>query len=751
MLRLAAFCLAIAALALFPTLPDWRWPAGAALCLFPAVRLLRSRWREAALCLACVALGLAWGGWRAELRLAQRLPVALENRLLDAVVTVRDLPSRGEFGTRLLLDVEPAEPGAFAPLRVQASDYGRQDWPPGSRWRVELKLRRAHATANRHGFDGEAWMWSEGIDGSASLRKGRAPLPPARDAAAWLDRARAALLARINDRLPDSPQRALLAALTVGAQRELGADDWALFAATGTTHLVSISGLHITLLAGLAAALARRACRYYPPSRLPPRLVVAGVALATALVYSALAGFSVPTQRTLYMLATLALMLCLRRPHRPFELWWVALAVVLVLDPFSVLAPGLWLSFGLVGALLWALAPRLQPPAILHGAVLAQWVAGVASLAPLLLWFGRFPLVSPLANAVAIPLVAMLITPLALAGLADPSGLLLHGAAWLARALFWLLQWLAQAPQWQAPAYPAALLGAALLGTALCLLPRGSGLGTGGLLLMLPLGLYRPPALAPGEAVVDVIDVGQGLALLVRTTHHALLFDTGPAPAARTVLAQLAGEGVSTLDALLLSHHDADHDAGAPALLAVLPVAHLLAGQPQQEAALLQRRVAPCVAGQSWAWDGVRFDVLAPQPGAVFAEDNAASCVLRVATRRRALLVSGDLPMAGEEALVARYGAALRADVLVLGHHGSKTSTSDAWLAASAAQHAIASAGYLNRYHHPHPSVLARLQRHGVTLWRTDSQGGVRVRLGADVVLSAWRSEAPRHWRWQAR
>nr|WP_294867584.1 DNA internalization-related competence protein ComEC/Rec2 [uncultured Pseudogulbenkiania sp.] len=749
MLPIAAFCAGITLCAFLPELPDarWLWPAlaGAAVLAWR----LDGRRRQAALWLVCALAGLGYAGWRAELRLAEALAPSWEGRPVEFVAVVRGLPDPGDYGVRLNAEVEQVlTSGARLPSRVQLSDFRGGDWPAGSRWRLTARFKARHGTANPFGFDGEAWMWSEGLLASGSIGKGAQRLEDAQDALARIDRLRAAVQARIQQVLGDTREAALIGALTVGAQQAIARAEWQRFARTGLTHLVSISGLHITMVAGLAAALAAGWLRLRPTLRVPPRLVIAAVTVLAALAYALLAGFSVPTQRTLFMLAGAACLLASRRAYTPFQVWWLALAVVLLIDPFAVLAPGLWLSFGLVAALMAATLARRRPPGKLRAALAGQWAALVMSLLPLALFFGSLPLVSPLANAVAIPYISALLTPLALLAVALPFDALLHLAASLAEGFFYGVDRLALLPSWSLPGLPWPLLALGAVGSLWLIAPRGVPLRGFGALLLAPALLYSPPRPAQGTLRVQVFDVGQGLSVLLQTARHDLLYDTGPGQAERVLLPQLAGLGVRRLDALMLSHHDSDHDGAAAGLLAAVPVTRVWAGQPASLAGLRDDAV-PCAPGQSWAWDGIRFDVLWP-PAGLAGEDNAHSCVLRVATPTRAVLLTGDIGWREEEALAARYGRALASDVLLAPHHGSRGASGEALLQAAAPHWGVFSAGYRNRYRHPHPQTLARYRAQGAEVLRTDQLGALQIDLGETLAVGAFRRQAPRYWRVRA-
>ncbi len=739
-----AWVAGIVACAFLPSLLDPRWLAAAAgLAAASSLRFRSRPWaRHASMLVLCLLMGLGYAALRAQWRLEQALPPAWWQKPVEMVATVRGLPDPGEYGVRLVLEVERTlTPGVALPERVQLHDYQRRDWPPGSRWQLGARFKPRRGSANAFGFDAERWLWSEGLLASGSAGKARQRLQDRGDLMAWVDRWRGGQVARIERVLGAGRESALVAALTVGAQQRVAREDWQLFAATGLTHIVSVSGLHITMLAGLAAWVCAQLVRRIPGLR-APRVATAMLALAAAALYSLLAGFTVPTQRTLFMLAVGSACLLWRRQLSPFQAWWLALAAVLLLDPFSALTPGLWLSFGLVAALMFSSLARRQPAAGWRAAAAGQWAAGIASLVPLAAMFGGFPLLSPLANALAIPYVSVLLTPLSLLAVALPWDGGLQLAAWLVRGFYWLVEALARGPAWHVAGTPWPLLALAAAGSVWLIAPRAVPGKTLAGLLLLPMLVYRPPGPGWGAARATVLDVGQGLSVLVQTESHALLFDTGAGEAGRVVLPQLRGLGVDRLDALLLSHHDSDHDGAAAGVRAALPVARVLAGQPQSMSG-----ATVCAQGQGWDWDGVRFDMLGPPPGWVADEDNARSCVMRVATARQALLLSGDAPARLEEALAAQAGVKLASSVLVAGHHGSRTASSEAWLRAAGPRVAVISAGHLNRYRHPHPSVLERLRQKGAAVLRTDLDGALTLEMGETLAWRCLRREQPRYWR----
>ncbi|MCA1977911.1 MAG: DNA internalization-related competence protein ComEC/Rec2, partial [Thiobacillus sp.] len=481
--------------------------------------------------------------------------------------------------------------------------------------------------------------------------------------------------------------------------------------------------------------------------------LVAAVLAATA--YALLAGFQVPAQRTLFMLLALAAAYWGRREARPFTALVWALFAVLLIDPWAVISAGFWLSFGAMAAILWVSFGRVGMPGRLAGWIAVQGAVTLALAPALLLLFQQVSLISPLANAIAIPLVSGLVTPLALLGVIVPQ--LWQAAAWLLAHLGSLLAWMSALP-WATSARPAPdgwALALALVGTVWILLPRGFPLRALGALLWLPLLFPARASLAPGDFVADVIDVGQGTSVLIRTARHALLYDTGPAFAnsdagERTVVPHLRATGVGELDGLIVSHDDNDHSGGLASVLRDVPTGWLLHGLPAASP-LLASAPAPrrCVRGQRWEWEGVRFEILNPPPAAWREggrRDNDFSCVLRVSRGARSLLVTGDAERRGELELL-ESDAPLAATVLVAGHHGSRTSSLAEFVARVRPQQVVFTVGYRNRFGHPHPQVAARFREAGGRILRSDRDGLIRFRFGeAGVEATQYRSTQRRYW-----
>lgn len=757
-------------------LPSGWW----ALCGVPLLALAfgaRPRLAAAAWLLLAFALGFGWAAGRAQWRLQDALPPAWEGRDIELIGVIAELPQPTDWGSRLVLQVEQVlTPQAQVPQRLllnlqgeergEALSASRLAVHAGERWRFTVRLKRPHGGANPQGFDAEAWLFEHNLRATGNIRARTAHRLQTMvwQPALLVERLRDDLRLKLEQALGQRPYGGTVIALAIGDQGGIPQAHWDLFARTGITHLVSISGLHVTLFAGLFAALVQALWRCAPwlLLRLAAPRAAAAAGFVGALGYALLAGFAVPAQRTVYMLAVVALALWTGRAGRPGAVLAWALAVVLLLDPWAVTAPGFWLSFGAVAFLMVSGARWLGQP---HGWVswlAAQVAVTLGSLPMLLAWFGQVSLVSPLANAWAIPWVSFVVTPLALA--ATVPGL--HGVARAADTLLdWGLQpvvWLAGWPDatWQqhAPALWTVLL--ATLGMLWLVLPRGLPGRWIGLLTLLPLLLLRPARPPTGEIWLTVHDVGQGLAVLVQTSQHALLYDSGPRysrdanAGQRVVVPALRAAGQLELDTLLISHDDSDHSGGTSAVLAAIPTQHVLTSlRPDHPLLRGVPRVA-CAAGQHWTWDGVRFDVLHPAPADYAGQhkDNAMSCVLRVSGRHGAALLTGDIEQREEAAVLQRLdGEPLPTSVVFASHHGSRFASGLHWVQATRPQWVVYSAGYRNRFGHPHPEVLARYSEAGAATLRTDEHGALQIRLtAAGVQVEKYREVRRRYWMWRA-
>ena len=761
------------------TLLAWRARPGAARAL---------GWVLAA---ALAAFGTT--GWRATMMLAERLTPALEGRDVLLTGTVSRMPQKSEAGWRFRFDVQQAQlDGAPVPVppRLQLAWYGSAstadeadaarpllaELRAGDRWQFTARLKAPHGNLNPHGFDYELWLWEQGVGATGYVRSGPRDVPPRRlTEGGWsIERWRQSVRDRILGDAGDAESRrfaGIVAALVTGDQNVIERADWDVFRATGVAHLMSISGLHITMFAWLAAACIgwawRRSARLGLPARwdpcqrlpAPAAALIGGVLLATG--YALFSGWGVPAQRTVLMLATFALLKLMGLRWPWWLSWLLACAVVLAFDPWALTQAGFWLSFVAVGVLFAtdpgaARADQTSAGGRFVRMFREQWVVTLA-LTPLsLILFGQASVVGLLSNLLAIPWVTLVVTPLSLLGVLWAP--LWQAAAWALWPLAWVLQWLATWP-WASvsmAAAPWALGAAALAGGVLLALRWPWQWRLAGAPLLLPLLLWQAPRPAPGQFELLAADVGQGNAVIVRTARHTLVYDAGPrysleSDAGHRVLVPLLRALGERVDMLVLSHRDSDHTGGARAVLAMHRGATLLSSIEEEHELQGARTAMRCQAGQRWTWDGVDFSVLHPLPAdyAAPAKPNALSCVLRVQAGDASALLAGDIEAPQEQVLLAR-GPDLAADVLLVPHHGSRTSSSPAFVQAVRPRWALVQAGYRNRFGHPVAEVMARYPSVGAQVVDSPHCGAMHWHTARPDVVQCERQDAARYWHHQS-
>ena len=788
--------------------------------------LVRRSWPGLLLAFALSAgLGFGLTGVRACSFANTALNPALEGQDIDVTGQVVTMPQFGEDGVRFRFAVTSARMkgeqvtlppqiylGWYAGFGVRPTkpvvmdgdpeppefslELQRQPQPlrAGEHWQMTVRLKAPHGNSNPHGFDYELWLWEQGIQATGYVRTGKSDAPPKKLAQTWgkpVERARQYVREAIFTRVDNRQLAGVLAALVVGDQNAIERADWDVFRATGVAHLMSISGLHITMFAwaasGLIGWLWRRSASLSPAlcHALPASSAGALGGLLLAALYALFSGWGVPAQRTIWMLACVVLLKISGRQWPWPMVWLLAMAVVVAVDPWALMQAGFWLSFVAVGVLFASGSSEgnavKKEGAINTGAndaridwteginkgekrpetgslsismtrfgvhlmktLREQWVITLA-LTPLsLLLFNQVSLVGLLANAVAIPWVTLVVTPLAMLGtLWSP---VWDAAAQAVNVLTLLLQWLASfswasvtmaaAPLWCAVA---GVLGGALLVMRLSWHWRALGVP-----LLMPVLLWQPLRPELGQFEILGADIGQGNALIVRTSGHGMVYDTGPkfsreSDAGNRVLVPLLRALGEKIDLLMLSHRDQDHIGGAPAVLAMQPHARLVSSIEESHELQALRKSERCVAGQAWRWDGVDFEVLHPLASDYdsTAKSNAMSCVLRISNGVKTALLAGDLEAAQELRLVANLelNPKLKADFLLMPHHGSKTSSTGPFLDAVQPQFALAQAGYRNRFNHPVESVLQRYADRqirvikspvcGAATWRSQQSGEV--------------------------
>jgi len=774
------FLIGTAAVQQLASLPDMVWSVSLLFALLILAGFLRGRGLLPLLLLS-VGIGFFWASIIAQHMLAGALPVELEGQDVVVEGLVASLPE--QKGRRLRFVFAPdslrwQDEAQAVPGKLLLSWYPRKGHKipalrVGERWRLQLRLKRPHGFSNPGGFDYEAWLFQQGIRAKGYVRyskKGAKPtdalrvnqrLAPA-GSAYWIDQVRESLRTNILASLKDHPLRGIVLALAIGDRQFISPAQWRVLRRTGTNHLVAISGLHVGLVAGFAFFLLRRLWRLSARAvtRWPANKAGALGALLAAMVYAALAGFSVPTQRALIMVAVVMLAVIVQRQTRPSSLLALALLLVLIIDPLAVMAAGFWLSFGAVTVILYGMSGRLAMKSLWWQWGRVQWLVAVGLFPALLLLFQQASLVAPLANLLAVPWVSLVTVPLTLLGsialgFSDTLGDGLLGLSSLSlEGLWWWLDELAQWPQaaWRQMAPRLWTLPVAVIGIVWLLAPRGVPTRWVGAVGLLPLLFISPTLIPAGQAKFTLLDVGQGLSAVVQTRNHVLVFDAGPRFSSgfntgeAVVAPYLRSRGLRQIDTLLVSHGDNDHIGGVAGLRADMPVQRLLSSVPQDIDG-----AEPCQAGQYWQWDGVAFAMLNPgeETPAGGRSNNNRSCVLHVQAGSQSVLLSGDIEKAAEGELVKVFGQRLASDVLVVPHHGSRTSSSPVFLTAVAPKLALFPVGYRNRYGFPKPQIIQRYVARGVRLFDTAHNGAIELPLGGagglDTVLTH-RQQAARYW-----
>lgn len=779
------YALSLVTIGCLPRLPTF---STLALFIFGLASILIWRPRFLPL-LAAAALGACWALWSNQQALEGRLPAEAHGGdfpLRLEVVSLPDARPLSEGGRRQVVRftarVLAAEEGAgmASPTPGQLLDlswYGpdREQLArlaAGSRWHMTVRLRRPRGSVNPHGFDYEGWLLQRGIYATGYVRP-RDSVPLWLGEGRNLSSLREGLRKRIQQQTALRPE--LAAALLLGDRSDLREADRKLLRETGTAHLLAISGLHVGMVAGFFFLIGGFCARIAGLALgRTPAWLASFSALTGAAVYTALAGAPLSAQRALVMTCVLLLAWQWRRRLSPGLGYALALALVLTLQPLAFLNPGFWLSFVAVGALLLRFSGRMEPGEgastggrlwrWLAGMLRAQWAIVIALALPSLLFFSGLSASGFFLNLIAIPWMGLAILPCLLAGsllqTTAPGGWLLGFADW---QLEWLMGFLAHSqqwlPGWQSLGAPRGAAGLALvaIGVFLLLLPRGlPGRNLGWLLILPLLSPLLPQAPREPELRVTVLDVGQGLAVAVRTPQARLLYDTGPASpggwnaGSQIVAPYLLGEGVRSLDAVVVSHGHMDHRGGLPALAETLPVGRLLAPGvlAEQLGGNLALPSEPCRAGHEETLGDLHLHWLWPPAGALSGRENDHSCVLLARWQGVHILFTGDISRRQELELQRRYPDLPPVDLLIAPHHGSRTSSSPALLAWAQPRRVVFSAGYRHHFGHPHREVVERYRVAGIELFDTAGNGALSFawRAHAEVPEVSRSREAPRFW-----
>jgi len=708
-------------------------------------------------------LGFCWALFRVGSEIGHSLDLDIESRDVLLTGSVISLPEINDDQVRFLIDVNEITDGQrrhYASPGIVRLSWYRTDITPatGEIWQFRAKLKRPHGFMNPGGFDYETWMFRQGIKATGYVKSDTFNQRLEVSKAYFIQRLRYNLSQKLKQSL-DKPLLGLVLALSLGERSQLDSNQWRILTRTGTNHLIAISGLHLGLIAGFIYFLVQFVWRqfYFATQRIPAPIIASIVAFVGAFFYAALAGFALPAQRALIMIAVFLVSLFSARQLLIVNVVCIAMILVLILDPFAIIAADFWLSFMAVIFILYITRFRISKHNRLSRCIRLQCFLSIALIPMLIFWFKQIPLYSILANLVAIPVIGFLIVPLSLLAM-----ILLFPFPTLSQTVYRLidaisgihwsyLEFLSQQHNAIIPiAAPNLLsLSLAITGIFILLMPRGMPGRWIGLLWLLPLLFPNAPRLNAGEFEFNQLDVGQGMAVLIQTKQHTLIYDTGARYSERfnigdaVLIPYLKEKGIKQISMLMISHGDNDHIGGAKAIIDNFKIDRVLSSVPAQ---LPMESAEKCHAGQHWTWDGVEFEILHPHMESTFSGNNA-SCVLKVSSTQGSVLLTGDIEREAEESLLKNASERLKADILLVPHHGSRTSSTPDFITAVAPKVAFISAGYRNRFGFPKQDIMSRYETHGVGMRVSNKTGELSVifRKGG-FEIDEFRSKNRRFW-----
>lgn len=732
-----AFLCGICATQWVPVLPAMPW-AVALLMTGIAGVAISSRSCNSILKLFCIFLiGFAYMCGHVDWHKAKQLPKYLDNQKIVLSGTVINMPEAAKFVLKIHKTEHWPNPGN---VQVHWENVS-QKLKPGTEWQLFVKLKSPRNFANPGSFDTEKLFFQQRLVATGYvINSPFNQLIKTKPYAEIINQIRYYILNYMSSNLSEKSFIGIIVALVLGTKVLLPSEQWQVLQDTGTAHLMAISGMHIGLIASLMFLGLRLAWRFAPAAwlNIPAPWLAAWGALSMSIVYALLAGFSVSTQRALIMIIVFLSGIILRRKVSAWQKYNLALLLVLLWDPFVVLSVGFWLSFLAVGSLLYVFTGKKS-----QRWFQSQLVITVSLLPVSLLFFGKTALVAPLANFIAIPWVTFLVVPLSLLGTLcllinnNLSLSLLKLAEYNFAHLWPFLEWCSKFAvfNWQPPGnYFWLRIACAAVGVIWLFVPKGLPGRWWAILAFLPLFIFPLNVIPHGQADFTLLDVGQGLAAVVRTQNHVLVYDTGARLnknfdlGSKVVVPYLHSLGLHSVDKLLISHADNDHIGGAESILAQTKVSEIIISDTNYLAAYNPQR---CMAGQHWEWDGVKFIVLHPSVDLVTRKRNDYSCVLMVQAGKHKLLLTGDIETKSEKILLANYGEYLKADILLVPHHGSKTSSSLAFIEQVKPGYALIPVGYKNQYGHPKPQILQRYQDLNIPVLRTELDGAISFKLGS--------------------
>lgn len=719
--------------------------------------------------IACALLGFTLLSWHANQHLLHALPSDLESQKITVLGTISSVvENHKKPNTKFNFNISKIYNNSAEwqlPATVQLSwQTAAKTLQPGDIWKLCVKLKRPRNYANPGSFDTERYFFQQRVVGlgyvvpdinNQKIHSSVLLYP--------INYLRQELAKFLNSNLKSERFQPILLSLLLGMRANISKEYYEVLQSTGTAHLLAISGLHLSVLAAMVFMSLRFMWRWMPKQFVvfsAPSLA-ASSALIVCSIYALLAGFSVATQRAIIMLSIFFIGIIFKRKIAAWHAYYLAILLVIIWDPLAILTFGFWFSFLATGLLLYALQQSKhvkQPWYKLYHWLQPQLVLTLGLLPCSVLFFAKVSSVGPIANLIAVPWVSLTVLPLGLLAiliipLMPQLSVMLLKLANLSLTYLWvILQKLASVPMymWTLPdKHMPLIIVCSVVGILWLFAPRGVPGRWLGILGLAPLFFVGSVTIPYGHAEFTLLDVGQGLATVIRTQKHVLIYDTGAKISAdfdlgsRVVAPYLSNVGAKTIDMIMISHGDNDHAGGAAGILSKFTVHDILASEELD----LGQSIRPCIAGQTWEWDGVRFTVLHPEENAYYRKRNDRSCVLMVQAGKHKALLTGDIEKSSEYKLINNYGQHLQADVMLVPHHGSKTSSSIEFLQIVQPKYALIPVGYKNQYGHPKAEVLQRYQEQDIKILRTEEHGAISMTLGGEELQPhSYRQEQRRFW-----
>ncbi len=718
----------------------------------------------------CSAIcGFLWAFFHANIILASELDREIEGETVVITGKVISLPEIMDSGIRFEFQV--SEMKSQTGLSLASPGKVRLGWyrhnvlvQPGEYWRLHVRLKQPYGFNNPGGFDYEGWLFQHRIRATGYVRN-KEQNDRLYSASYFSVNYQRHLLRNLINRthIADS-EKSFLSALALGDRSKISAKQWRILTQTGTSHLLAISGLHIGLVAGLFFIIGRWlwAFSVLLPLQMASQRFAALSGLIGGLMYATLAGFSIPTQRALIMLSIWMLSILFNRKYASSEIIAISLLAVLVIDPFAVMDAGFYLSFIAISIIAYGMTCRVQGNIKDWRNVWWKWgrvqyLVAIGLFPVLILWFQQYPLVGILANIIAVPYISLIVVPLVLLGIIlllfiFPVGEFVLQLASQSLEILWpFLEYLSDVESnlWQSTSPSMLAFVAGMIGVLLLLMPKGVPARWVGVFWLTPLLLPHSESPKINDFWFAQLDVGQGLAAIIQTQNHSLIYDTGDRFSERfnaadaAIIPFLKSQNIHHPDLLIISHGDRDHIGGAKALLTQYPNIHVLTSIDEK---IIHSGVGKCVVGQRWQWDGVNFEILSPTYSEGY-QGNNSSCVLKVSNGQHSVLLTGDIEQAAESRLLRTMPDKLFANVLIAPHHGSKTSSSVAFVNAVSPEIVVFPVGYRNRFGFPKQDIISRYESHQVKMLNTARDGALLFRFeDSGMIFSRYKHENRRFW-----